>query len=204
MTKPVIGLTGGIACGKSTVAEMFKRRGALLVDADELARLIVMPGTEGLAAIVAEFGETVLDENGSLDRKALGDRVFADEAARKKLNAITHPRIAVAGMHKIGALQNEIGPYILYEAALLVESGSYRSFFGLIVVSANEATQLSRLMARDQSSEADAKARIASQFPMSEKIAVADYVINNEGDLEQTEAQVETVHRALLSRIASQ
>jgi dephospho-CoA kinase len=198
--KPVIGLTGGIASGKSSVAALLAHEGIPIVDADALAREVVAPGSSGLAAIVERFGNHVLLEDGSLDRKKLGDLVFSDPEARRALNAITHPRIAAAGMEKLRALADHPAPYRVYEAALLVENGLTKAFAALVVVRVDEATQLARLMARDGSSEADARARIASQLPLAEKVAVADFVIDNSGDPEATRVQVRALHETLCER----
>ena len=200
MTKPVYGLTGGIACGKSTVAAMFRAHGVGIVDADQLAREVVLPGTPALAAIVEAFGSDVLDADGSLLRKKLGERVFGKPEALATLNAITHPRIAALGMQRLMELQQSDAPYLLYEAAILVEQGMQRSFAGLIVVYVAPEVQLARLMARDGAGEADARARIASQIPLEQKIAMADWTIDNGGTEEQTRAAVDALHTQLLSR----
>lgn len=200
--KPVVGLTGGIACGKTTVASMFGDLGIPVLDADALAREVVEPGTPGLQRIVDEFGKGVLDQGGRLDRKKVGDLVFGDEEAREKLNAIMHPMIGAAGATHMAALQESDAPYLLYEAALLVETRSYEAFSGLIVVSAEESLQRLRLIARDGFSVSEANARIASQLPLARKIAVADYVVTNNGDLEATRRQVADVHQKLVAKFA--
>ncbi|MCU0675574.1 MAG: dephospho-CoA kinase [Myxococcota bacterium] len=198
--RPVVGLTGGIACGKSTVAAQLAELGVPIVDADALAREVVAPGTPGLAAIVERFGSDVLLADGALDRKKLGERVFSDPDARRALNAITHPRIAAAGLEKLRALAEHPAPYRVYEAALLVENGMAKAFAALVVVTVDEATQLARLMARDGSTESEARARIASQLPLAKKIEVADHVIDNSGAPEATRAQVRALHDALVAR----
>jgi len=198
--KPVVGLTGGIACGKSTVAAQLAELGVPIVDADALAREVVAPGTPGLAAIVERFGPDVLLADGSLDRKKLGERVFSDPDARRALNAITHPRIAAAGLEKLRALADHPAPYRVYEAALLVENGMAKAFAALVVVTVDEATQLARLMARDGSTEDEARARIASQLPLAKKVEVADHVIDNSGAPAATRAQVHALHDTLVAR----
>ncbi len=195
-----MGLTGGIGSGKSTGARMFAEQGVPVVDADQIARDVVAPGTDGLAEIRAAFGDSILAPDGSLDRKALGERVFADADARKQLEAILHPRIARASMARFAELASEGHPYAIYEAALLVENGSHRMMSALIVVTASEATQLARVQARDGLSEAEARARMAAQLPLEEKVRVADYVIENDGDVEDTRARAREVHRALIER----
>jgi dephospho-CoA kinase len=200
--KPVVGLTGGIASGKTTVSKMFADLGIPVVDADDLAREVVEPGTPGLAQVVEEFGPSVLDSTGGLDRQKVGDLVFKDESARAKLNAILHPRIAAAGASRISSYQDHEAPYIVYEAALLVETGSHEGFSALVVVSADESVQRLRLIARDGFTVEEANARIESQLPLSEKVAVADFVVTNNGNVEGTLKQVEEVHRALVARFA--
>ena len=201
--KPVVGLTGGIACGKSTVAKMFTDLGIPVVDADDLAREVVEPGTPGLQLIVDEFGEGVLDDAGRLDRKKVGEMVFGDEEARETLNAIMHPLIGAAGAQHIMAHQDDPAPYLLYEAALLVETRAYEAFSALIVVSADESIQRLRLIARDGFSVSEANARIGSQLPLERKIAVADYVVTNNGDLDSTRKQVVQIHEKLAATFAS-
>lgn len=202
--KPVVGLTGGIACGKTTVAGMFGDLGIPVVDADQLARDVVEPGTPGLEQIVREFGDGVLDGSGRLDRKKVGDLVFGDEAARQALNGIMHPLIGAAGAEQMTAHQDDPAPYLLYEAALLVETGSHKAFSALIVVSAEESLQRLRLIARDGFTVSEADARITSQLPLAQKIAVADHVVTNNGNLEATRRQVAEVHALLVSQFASQ
>jgi dephospho-CoA kinase len=201
--KPVVGLTGGIACGKTTVAKMFSDLGIPVIDADELAREVVEPGTPGVRQIVDEFGEGVLDEAGRLDRKTVADLVFGDEDARETLNAIMHPLIAAAGGEHIMAYQDDPAPYLLYEAALLVETRSYQVFSALVVVSAEESIQRLRLIARDGFTVREANARIASQLPLARKIAVADHVVVNNGDLDGTRRQVAEIHEKLVAQLAS-
>ncbi|MDH5491885.1 MAG: dephospho-CoA kinase [Myxococcales bacterium] len=197
-----IGLTGGIASGKSSVARLFSELGVPVVDADRLAREVVARGTEGLQEIVETFGESMRRPDGSLDRERLGALVFADETARAKLEAITHPRIARAAASRIAELRTSGAPYILYEAALIVEKKMQKAFSALIVVAVEPETQLRRLMGRDGFEASAARARIDTQEPLARKLELADYVIRNDGDLEETRAQVERVHAALLERFA--
>lgn len=200
--KPVVGLTGGIASGKTTVSKMFEDLGIPVIDADDLAREVVEPGTPGLEQIVEEFGRGVLDGEGKLDRKKVGELVFGNERARKKLNAILHPRIGAAGAERIQEYRDHSAPYLIYEGALLVETGAYRAFSALIVVSAEESVQRLRLIARDGFTVSEANARIESQLPLDRKVAVADYVVTNNGDLKGTRAQVAEVHGQLVERFA--
>ena len=202
--KPVVGLTGGIASGKTTVSEMFADLGIPIVDADDLAREVVEPGTSGLRAIVAEFGPDVLDSDGRLDRKKVGDLVFNDEAARATLNDILHPRIGAAGAQRIASYEDHQAPYVIYEAALLVETGSHTAFPALIVVSAEESVQRLRLIARDGYTVQEANARIESQLPLAVKVEAADYVVTNNGNLEGTRHQVSEIHEHLCARFAEE
>jgi dephospho-CoA kinase len=186
----VVGLTGGIASGKSTVARMFAELGAPIVDADQLARDVVEPGSDGLAAIVARFGAAVLEKDGRLDRKKLGELVFADARARADLEAILHPRIAAESQRQIAAHAEAGAGIVLYEAALIVENGLHRGLGGLIVVAVPPAVQIARLMARDGLDRAACEARLAAQLPLADKIAAADHVIDNAGSLAATLRQV--------------
>lgn len=186
----VIGLTGGIASGKSTVGAILADLGVPVIDADQLAREVVEPGSDGLAAIVDHFGADILDDDGALDRKKLGDRVFADAGARAALNAITHPRIAAASQQAIARHSAAGAAYVVYEAPLLVENNLQSWMHALIVVALDPAVQLRRLMERDQIDEAAARARIDAQLPLADKVAVADYVIDNGGTRDETREQV--------------
>ncbi len=196
----VIGLTGGIACGKTAVARLFIERGVPVVDADAVARDVVLPGTEGLAAVVEAFGPEVLAPDGTLDRKRLGQRVFGDEPARLKLNAILHPRIGAESMARLAAVAAKGHAFALYDAALLVENGSHKNFVGLIVVTARPEVQLARLVARDGVTEAEARARIDAQWPLERKVAVATHVIDNSGTREELAARVAEVYASLVAQ----
>lgn len=186
----VIGLTGGIASGKSTVARLFEARGARVVDADRLAREVVAPGSPGLAEVVAAFGAEVLGPDGSLDRAWLGRRVFGDREARRRLEAITHPRIAARFWEETERAREAGVPVVVYEAALLVESGGRGAVESLVVVVASPEAQRARARVRDGLSEAEVQARIDAQVSMAERLAAADHVIHNDGSPEELEAQV--------------
>jgi len=179
----LFGLTGGLASGKSSVADRWKSRGLPVIDADEMAREIVAPGTSGLQEIVAAFGPGVLLADGSLDRKKLGSVVFADPEARKKLELITHPRIAAGMLKRAGELEALDHPLGCYEAPLLVERGFADLCRPLVVVAVDEPTQIARAMTRDKLTEDEVRARLEAQLPLSAKVAAADYVIDNSGDL---------------------
>ncbi|MBI5479809.1 MAG: dephospho-CoA kinase [Deltaproteobacteria bacterium] len=186
----VIGLTGGIASGKSTVAHMLAELGAAVIDADQVARDIVRPGQPALAAIVAAFGAEVLTTSGEVDRKRLAERVFADPAARRQLERITHPRILEETARRVAELGTRGVAVVVYEASLLVESGGHRGLAGLIVVAASAEVQLRRLQERDGLAADEAARRLAAQAPLRDKVAVADYVIDGSAALETTRAQV--------------
>ncbi len=198
MARPrVIGLTGGIGSGKSTVAAMLAQLGAEVIDADQVAREVVKPGLPGFEDIVREFGREVLQPDGTLDRKRLGARVFADPGARRRLEAITHPRIAAETVRRVteaGARGIEI---VIYEATLLVENKIHETLDGLIVVTAAPSEQIARVAARDGLSRAEVEQRMAAQLPMEKKLAVADWVIHNDGALAETRRQVEALWRTL-------
>lgn len=198
-----IGLTGGIASGKSTVAARFRELGVTVVDADALAREVVAKGTDGLAEIVKAFGEDVLDADGALDRKKLGAIVFDDADARTKLERITHPRIAALSMQRMAAIAASGAPYGLYEAALLVEKGTHRTMNGLVVVAVSPEVQLARVMSRDGLDEAAARARLAAQMPLEEKLAAATWTIWNDTDLATLRARVDDVHRQIGESLAA-
>ncbi|HWU86988.1 MAG TPA: dephospho-CoA kinase, partial [Kofleriaceae bacterium] len=182
MTVHVIGLTGGIASGKSTVARLLAARGAAIVDADLLARRVVEPGQPALAELVARFGPSIITPDGQLDRKRLGALAFADPAARADLGRITHPRITAASAAEIATWADAGAGVVFYEAALLVENRAHLGLAALVVVAAAPEVQLARLMSRDGMSEEEARARIAAQAPLAEKRAAATWVIENDGD----------------------
>lgn len=189
----LFGLTGGIASGKSTVGGFLRARGIPLIDADAVAREVVAPGTEGHALVVAAFGPSIVDREGAIDRKALGAIVFADASARQRLNAIVHPRIGARTLERRGEIEAEGHALACYEAALLVENGLADAFRPLVVVAVSAEIQIARCMARDGLSRSEAMARIASQMPLAEKLALADHVIDNGGTLAETEAQTDAV-----------
>ncbi len=188
----VFGLTGGVASGKSCVAARLRELGVEVVDADEVARDVVRPGTSGLAEIATSFGD-VLNVDGALDRKKLGQLVFGDEAARRRLEAIIHPRIAVETARRIAELEARFVPLVCYDAALLVEMGRYESFRPLVVVAVPREVQRARLMRRDSIDSSEADVRIGAQLPLESKVAVADFVIDNQGTLQELRREVDRV-----------
>ena len=197
----IFGLTGGIACGKSTVAARLTARGVPVVDADELARAVVAPGTDGLRSVSRTFGPSVLDPSGSLDRQALARVVFSDKAALAKLNAITHPLIAGLTAVRTAELEKAGEPLACYEAALIVEADLVQAFRPLVVVACPEHVQLARLRVRGQSSLDDGLARIRAQKPLSEKVAVADFVIDTTGTLEASARRTDEVLAAICRKL---
>lgn len=203
MTLRVFGLTGGLASGKSAVAKMFRDRKIPVIDADQLAREVVEKGSEGLAEVVKVFGDEVLLPDGSLDRAKVAERVFKDPQKRRALNAIVHPRIAALSAQRIAELSARGEPLACYEAALLVENGLADAFRPLVVVAVPEAVQVARAMVRDSSTEEQARARIAAQLPLAQKIAAADFVIDNGGDLAATERRVDEVLAAIREKLGA-
>jgi dephospho-CoA kinase len=197
----LFGLTGGIASGKSTVAARLRGRGLPILDADTLAREVVAPGTDGLRAVIDAFGTGVLGPDGALDRKALARVAFADATARKKLEAITHPRIGRLAMERALGLADKGEPLVCYEAALIVENGMADAFRPLVVVACPEDVQLARVRSRDEASAADAMARIRAQMPVAAKVALADHVIDTSGTLEQGAKRADEVLAAICAKL---
>ena len=177
----LFGLTGGIATGKSLVSDIFSDLGAKVVDADIVARQVVAKDSEGLGSLIKCFGKELLLESGDLNRVALGKIIFKDEAARKKLNAIVHPLIAVESKMQIQKGFAAGHDPIVYSAALLIENGLHSSMNEVILVIVPEAIQLKRLCLRDSISEDEARTKIAAQMPQDEKIKVATQIIDNSG-----------------------
>ena len=193
----VVGLTGGIGSGKSTVASMFSKRGATIIDADAYAREVVAPRSEATKEIREEFKEKVFTKEGLLDRAALGKIIFEDEKARARLEAIVHPRIASMVAARLEQLKKDGTRLVFYEAALLVEKSLHEDLDGLLVVTAPRRTQIQRVMQRDGLSEDEAVARLKAQLPLERKIELANWVVDNSGTLEETEQQVADVWRAI-------
>jgi dephospho-CoA kinase len=183
-----IGLTGGIGSGKSTVAALLAQHGARVVDADRIAREVVEPGTPGLAAVVAEFGDGVLTAEGALDRPALAGLVFGDPAARARLDAVVHPLVRARAAELVAAAP--VDAVVVQDVPLLVETGQAGSFDLVLVVEADVDTRVARLVERGLAAE-DARARIASQATDEQRRAVADVVLRNDGDRADLAAQVE-------------
>ncbi|MDJ0929179.1 MAG: dephospho-CoA kinase [Gammaproteobacteria bacterium] len=191
-----VGLTGGIATGKSTVADMFAELGVPVIDTDDIARDVVAPGEPGLAEIAAEFGAEVLQPNGELDRARLRQLVFADPERRHRLEGILHPRIRAETVARAAATT---GPYLIIVVPLLVESGFDQLVDRALVVDCPEAEQRRRLLRRDAESESQAEKMMAAQTSRAARLAAADDVIDNSGSLEDARAQVERLHQHYLA-----
>jgi dephospho-CoA kinase len=200
MSLSVFGLTGGIGSGKSTAAALFRERGVPIIDADTLAREAVAPGSPGLAEVKAAFGSQIVGADGSLDRKALGALVFSDADARRRLNAITHPIVRRLSQERFRELDEQGVTLAGYDVPLLFEVGLDAVLRPIVVVTAREATQLERILARDGISEAEARERLSAQLPLAEKQKRADYVLYNNGTLEALAAQVD----ALLEKLRAE
>ncbi|HEY8530762.1 MAG TPA: dephospho-CoA kinase [Limnochorda sp.] len=199
MSAPVVGLTGGIATGKSLVAGFFREMGAAVVDADELARQVTAPGEPALAEIRRVFGPGVFTPEGELDRRALGRVVFADPEKRRALERIVHPRVRQRLEEAVARFQAAGAPLIVLEIPLLFEAGEplLRLIDWVVVVTAPEAVQLERLKARNGLTEAEARARMAAQMPLAEKVKRADYLVDNGGSPEETRRQVAHIWEAM-------
>lgn len=198
----LVGLTGGIGSGKSTVARMLEVRGAIVFDADALARRAVEPGTPGRDAVVERFGANVLFPGGELDREALASIVFADPAARRDLEAIVHPevrRLFAEGCERY----RDTDRVVVFSAPLLVETGMHTAFEVLVVVATPVEAQVERLLRDRAMTEEAIRARIAAQAPLEDKLAVADVVVGNDGSLEELEEQVERVWTDLRMRASA-
>lgn len=193
-----VGLTGSIAVGKSFVCNIFRELGCYVIDADQTSRDVVEPNTPGLARIVKEFGEEVLDSDGRLDRKKLGAIVFGDEAKRQLLNSIVHPLVKERQNKWLAEVESRSPDAIaIVDAALMIESGGYRRFDKLIVVWCDADIQLQRLMKRDGMTMAEAEARINAQMPQDEKRSYADLEIDTSGTTEQTRERTIAVFKEL-------
>jgi dephospho-CoA kinase len=187
-----IGLTGGIGSGKSTVSALLARRGAVIIDADAITKELQQPGTEVFAAMVERFGPGIVAPDGTLDRQAVADIVFADEQALKDLNAIVHPAVGAETTRRI-LEQAETDHLVVLDIPLLVESAGKRPVAGILVVDVDPEIAVQRLVAQRGFSEADARARMARQATREERLAKADLVNDNSGTLEDLAAQVEAL-----------
>ncbi len=192
-----IGLTGGIASGKSTVARRFQELGVPVIDADDSARRVVAPGTAGLAGVVGRFGRAILTAEGELDRPAMRRMIFADAAKRRELEGILHPLIQ-ADMHARAAAA--AGPYVVFAIPLLVEGGGARERVDrILVIDSDEQTQIDRLLARDGGTRPEAEAIIAAQADRESRLKAADDVLSNAGSVRDLRHAVDQLHQRYLS-----
>jgi dephospho-CoA kinase len=197
-----VGLTGSIGVGKSFVASIFIELGCHVLDADQTAREVVMPGTPGLKALAEAFGEEFLNADGTLDRKRLGAMIFADQSQRERLNHILHPFIIARQDEILNAWEAEDPDGIgIVDAALMIESGGYKRFDKLIVVHCRPEVQLERLMLRDKLSRDEALRRINSQMPQDEKQKYADYLIDTSDGYESTRTRSVEIYHQLIRKI---
>jgi len=194
----VVGLTGGIGSGKSTVANMLAELGAYIIDADELARRIVEPGQPAWKEIEKNFGGQILNPDQTLNRKKMAEIVFANPEARKKLESITHPRIGEEMMRELEKAKKEQRKLVVFDAALLIESAAANRLKPLIVVSADEDLRVKRVCGRDRCCAEDVRARIRNQVPDSKRREKADFVIENNGDIDQLREGVSELYRKLI------
>jgi len=194
----LVGLTGGVACGKSSVARLFQDCGAILIDADSLARAVVEPGKPAFKAIVKSFGRKILAPDGTLNRAALGKIVFASPAKLKKLGAIVHPRVAREQAKMTRAIaEQEPQAVVIYDAPVLIEAGAHKRMDKILVVKADEQTQIKRLHNRNHLSKTEALRRIKIQMSLEKKIKLADYVIDGTLSYEQTKHEVQRLYAEL-------
>lgn len=198
----MIGLTGGYAAGKSVVSSMLTELGAEVIDCDALAREVVAPGSEGLAQVADKFGREMLNEDGSLNRAALGEIVFRDEEKRRSLEKILHPLIIGLALKKAGEiLAADPKAVVVVEAALLFESGLYKKMDANITVTCSPAQQVERGMSRDGLTREAAKLRAGAQLPMEKKEEMADWVIDNSGDMGNARRQAEVVWKQISDKL---
>ncbi|MGQ7843029.1 dephospho-CoA kinase [Granulosicoccus sp. 3-233] len=195
----LVGLTGGIASGKSLVSSTFEQLGIPVIDADLLAREVVEPGSRGLQALAAHFGPDILTSGGELNRAVLRSLVFADESERKFLDDTLHPLIRQLSDQRVTALSQEAHPYIIFAVPLLLETGQQDRFDRIVVVDVPESVQMARLLARDGSSEKEARAILASQATREDRLSIADDVINNAGSIDDTRKQVSALHEKYIA-----
>ena len=196
----VYGLTGGIGAGKSTVANMFQESGIPVVLADDVGREVASKGSDGLAEIVRFFGPDVLDSNGELDRRKLGTLIFNDPDRRRELEAILHPRVRDQSRELFSQLEQAGNKIVVYESALLYETQRHTEMRGVILVTASEEQRIARVRSRDGSEEEAVRQRIKAQMDDDEKRGLADYIIENNGDLQALRREVDSLIEQLLGR----
>ena len=200
----IVGLTGGVASGKTAVSQILKEEGATLIDADQIARELVQPHTATWNELVKVFGKEILQEDGSIHRKRLAAKVFSDPEPRNLLNQILHPRIKTEMNKRVKEIgQKDPNAIVVIDAALLIELGDHREMDKVIIVTSTEKQQIERLKKRDGVDQEEAQRVLSSQMPLEEKMKVADFVIRNEGSFEETRRRVKEVFQEL-KRIAIQ
>jgi dephospho-CoA kinase len=194
----IVGLTGGLASGKTTVSKLLKEEGAYLIEADQIARELVQPHSPTWNELIRVFGKEILGKDGSIHRKKLARRVFSDPAQRGLLNQIIHPRIGEEASRRIKEIiRKDPEAIVVVDAPLLIETGSHRKVDKIIVVSSTEKQQIERLKERDGTSEKEARKIISSQMSIEEKLKVADFVIRNEGSIKETRRRAKEVFQEL-------
>jgi dephospho-CoA kinase len=194
-----VGLTGNIASGKSHAAQLFAEQGAHIIDADRVVHELLACGTKTYEKVIGAFGTEILDPNREIDRKKLGKIIFSDPGKRALLNQLTQHDVGVEILRRIFELeQSSFRGIVIVDAALIVETGGYKMYDRLIVVTCDPALQISRLVSRDHLTEEEARARMNSQMPIEEKLKLADYTIDTSGTLKQTRDQVEAIYKDLL------
>jgi dephospho-CoA kinase len=194
----IVGLTGGVASGKTAVSQVLKEEGAYIIDADQIARELVLPHKPAWSELIRAFGQEILQEDGSIQRKKLADKVFADPKQRKLLNQILHPRIK----EEMDRRAKEIGEkypeaIVVIDAPLIIELGDHREMDKLIVVTSTQTQQIERLKDRDGTNPEEALRIVSSQMPLKEKLKFADYLIRNEGSMEETKKRAREVYQEL-------
>jgi len=200
----IVGLTGGVASGKTAVSQILREEGAYLIDADQIARELVQPHTATWNELIRVFGKGILQEDGSIHRKRLAAKVFSDSEQRNLLNQILHPRIKVEMDRRVKEIgQKDPDAIVVIDAALLIELGNHREMDKVIVVTSTEKQQIERLKKRDGVEQEEAQKILSSQMPLEEKLKVADFVIRNEGSFEETKKRVKEVFQEL-KRVAFQ
>jgi dephospho-CoA kinase len=198
-----VGLTGGIACGKTVVRRMLARRGAFTLDADEIVHGLMEPGTSVSHEIREEFGPEVIASDGSVDRAKLGAAAFSNPEVRRRLNHIVHPHVLEEEKRRLATVEERGETIAVVDAALMIEAGTFRSYACLLVVYCPRELQIERLMKRDGYSEKEAARRVDSQLPVEEKKRYADYVIDTSGTLDDTERQVGEIWKKLQALVNS-
>jgi dephospho-CoA kinase len=200
----IVGLTGGVASGKTAISQILKEEGAYLIDADQIARELVQPHTATWNELIKVFGKEILQEDGSIHRKRLAAKVFSDPEQRNLLNQILHPRIKAEMNRRVKEIgQKDPDAIVVIDAALLIELGDHREMDKVIVVTSTEKQQIERLKKRDGVDQEEAQRILFSQMPLEEKLKVADFVIQNEGSFEETRRRVKEIFQEL-KRIAIQ